>query len=64
MKKNGLLCLAAGLTVIFTQNAFASAGALDYAREQKWADEVVPGLVVGDPKIEGVRPLPYTYASI
>ena len=49
MKKNGLLCLAAGLTVIFTQNAFASAGAPDYAREQKWANEVIPSLVVGDP---------------
>lgn len=29
-------------------SALACAGA-DYAREKKWADEVVPGIVVGDP---------------
>lgn len=49
MKRNGLLSLATGLIAIFTLNCFASAGAPDYAREKKWADEVVPGLVVGDP---------------
>lgn len=35
--------------MIFSWGAFASANAPDYAREKKWADEVVPGLVVGDP---------------
>jgi hypothetical protein len=25
------------------------AAASDYAREKKWADEIVPGIVVGDP---------------
>jgi len=30
-------------------SAMAAAGIADYAREKKWADEVVPGLVVGDP---------------
>jgi len=49
MKKNGLLGLVTGLAAIFTLNSFASAGSPDYAREKKWADEVVPGLVVGDP---------------
>lgn len=29
--------------------AFAAAGEADYAREQRWAEEVVPGVVVGDP---------------
>jgi len=47
MKKNTLLGLAAGLAALFALNVFA--GGADYAREKKWADEVVPGLVVGDP---------------
>jgi pimeloyl-ACP methyl ester carboxylesterase len=41
-----LLGLATGLALLFSANAMAAA---DYAREKKWADEVVPGLVVGDP---------------
>lgn len=49
MRKNGFMGWAIGLSVMFTLNAFAAAGAPDYAREKKWADEVVPGLVVGDP---------------
>jgi alpha/beta superfamily hydrolase len=49
MKKNVLLNLQAGLALLFSLSAFADAGAADYAREKKWADEVVPGLVVGDP---------------
>jgi pimeloyl-ACP methyl ester carboxylesterase len=49
MKKNILLGLAAGLAALFSLVAMAGAGGADYAREQKWADEVVPGLVVGDP---------------
>lgn len=48
MKKNMLLGLMAGLAALFSLAAFA-APAADYAREKKWADEVVPGLVVGDP---------------
>ncbi len=49
MKKNGVLAWLAGVAVMCSMNAFASEGAADYAREKKWADEVVPGLVVGDP---------------
>ncbi|HWR76941.1 MAG TPA: DUF3530 family protein [Thiobacillus sp.] len=48
MKKNMLLSLVAGLATLFSLAAFAEPAA-DYAREKKWADEVVPGLVVGDP---------------
>ena len=47
MKKNMLLCLVAGWIALFSPAW--SAGASDYAREKKWADEVLPGLVVGDP---------------
>ena len=49
MNKNRCLGWIAGLTAIFTLNSFAAAETADYAREKKWADEVVPGLVVGDP---------------
>jgi alpha/beta superfamily hydrolase len=48
MKKNMLLGLMAGVVALFSLTAFAEPAA-DYAREKKWADEVVPGLVVGDP---------------
>jgi pimeloyl-ACP methyl ester carboxylesterase len=48
MKKNKWLTLIAGLTATLSLAAFAGPAA-DYAREKKWADEVVPGLVVGDP---------------
>ena len=34
------------LLLMLSQMTFAGA---DYAREKKWADEVVPGIVVGDP---------------
>jgi pimeloyl-ACP methyl ester carboxylesterase len=40
--------LAAGVAAAVSAQAWA-AGVADYARERKWADEVVPGLVVGDP---------------
>ena len=33
------------MLLMMTSSAFAA----DYAREKKWADEVVPGVVVGDP---------------
>jgi len=36
----------AAIMLILSQVAFAGA---DYAREKKWADEVTPGIVVGDP---------------
>ncbi len=49
MKKNMLLGLAAGLAALLSMSVLATAGIADYAREKKWADEVVPGLVVGDP---------------
>jgi hypothetical protein len=48
MKRNLLLFLAAGWTALLSMTAFAGATA-DYVREKKWADEVIPGLVVGDP---------------
>ena len=48
MKKNMLLSLATGWIALFSLAVFAAPVA-DYAREKKWADEVVPGLVVGDP---------------
>ena len=47
MKKFMLLSLAAGWVALFSPGA--PAGTPDYAREKKWADEVLPGLVVGDP---------------
>jgi len=49
MKKNILLGLAAGLAALLSLAAMAATGMADYTREKKWADEVVPGLVVGDP---------------
>lgn len=36
---------SAVLLLLFTLTAFAA----DYGREKKWADEIVPGVVVGDP---------------
>jgi pimeloyl-ACP methyl ester carboxylesterase len=49
MKKN-LLCYGlAGVLALASVNASAAKDVADYAREKKWADEVVPGLVVGDP---------------
>jgi pimeloyl-ACP methyl ester carboxylesterase len=38
--------LATVLCLLVSQITFAAA---DYAREKKWADEIVPGIVVGDP---------------
>ena len=38
-----LLCF---VSVFIHPNALANA---DYAREKKWADEIIPGIVVGDP---------------
>lgn len=38
--------LATFLLLLVSQLTFAVA---DYAREKKWADEIVPGIVVGDP---------------
>ncbi len=37
------------LALMFLLLTAAFAQAADYAREQKWADEVTPGVVVGDP---------------
>jgi pimeloyl-ACP methyl ester carboxylesterase len=45
MKQKLLWALAA----LISLNTLAASAAPDYAREKKWADEVVPGLVVGDP---------------
>ena len=48
MKKNLWMGVVGGLAALFSLVAMA-APAADYAREKKWADEVVPGLVMGDP---------------
>jgi alpha-beta hydrolase superfamily lysophospholipase len=48
MNKNTLLGAAAGLLALISLAAQAAGGVADYAREKKLADEVVPGLVVGD----------------
>jgi pimeloyl-ACP methyl ester carboxylesterase len=48
MKKNMLLGGVAVWMALFSLGTLAAEVA-DYAREKKWADEVVPGLVVGDP---------------
>lgn len=48
-----LLCL---VTLFSYSNVLANA---DYAREKKWADEITPGIVVGDPvylKLQQGRP--------
>ena len=40
---------AFSVIIIFIFWAYSSAFAgADYAREKKWADEIVPGIVVGD----------------
>lgn len=49
MKKNMLLGAGAGLIGLCSLAAVAAGNVADYAREKKWADEIVPGLVVGDP---------------
>ena len=49
MKKNILLSVVVGMAALFSMTAMGAADVSDYAREKKWADEVVPGLVVGDP---------------
>ncbi len=49
MKKNMLLGLPAGWVALFFSLSAVAEPAPDYAREKKWADEVVPGLVVGAP---------------
>lgn len=49
MKKNILLSAAFGMAALLSLTAMGATDVPDYAREQKWADEVVPGLVVGDP---------------
>ena len=49
MKQNNLLAWAVGIWALLVWPLLAGASGADYAREKKWADEVVPGLVVGDP---------------
>ncbi|MCA1978849.1 MAG: alpha/beta hydrolase family protein [Thiobacillus sp.] len=48
MKKSRYLSLLAGVWVLLV-GPLADAATADYVREKKWADEVVPGVVVGDP---------------
>ena len=48
MKKK-LLSAGLALAVLLGAASAAAAGKADYAREKKWADEILPGLVVGDP---------------
>ncbi len=49
MKKNLLLVPVLLWAALVSTAALAAAGVADYAREKKWADEILPGLVVGDP---------------
>lgn len=49
MKKNSLLAWVLGGVLAFIWPFAGVAGGPDYAREAKWADEILPGLVVGDP---------------
>lgn len=49
MKTSGLLAWALRATLLCVWPLSGFAITPDYAREAKWADEVVPGLVVGDP---------------
>ncbi len=49
MKKNILLSVVVGMAALFSMAAMGATDVPDYAREKKWADEVVPGVVVGDP---------------
>lgn len=49
MNSNNLLSWLLGAWAVLVWPVMAGATGPDYAREQKWADEVVPGLVVGDP---------------
>lgn len=49
MRAISRLGLISGLSILFSGWASAVDLIPDYAREKKWADEVVPGLVVGDP---------------
>jgi len=44
-QKPYMIVLIAGM-ILMTFQAFATP---DYAREQRWADEVIPGLIVGEP---------------
>lgn len=48
MKQNLLMGWLGVLAALFSMAALAQPVA-DYAREKKWADEVLPGVVVGDP---------------
>lgn len=47
MKKNIVISAQISLLALFCLSTVTYAA--DYAREKKWADEIVPGLVVGDP---------------
>lgn len=49
MKKSNLLACLAGLGALLAVTLAVHASTADHAREKKWADEVVPGLVIGDP---------------
>lgn len=49
MKQNSLLAWVLGGFLLCAWPLAGVAGGPDYAREAKWADEVLPGLVVGDP---------------
>lgn len=47
MKKNTWFTWLAGWALLLVLQSAAAAP--DYAREKKWADEILPGLVIGDP---------------
>ncbi len=49
MKKNLLRAAVLLWAALVAAQAVAGPEVADYAREKKWADEILPGLVVGDP---------------
>lgn len=49
MKKNLLRLTVLLWAALVSAQALAGSAVADYAREKKWADEILPGLVVGDP---------------
>ncbi|HMM46772.1 MAG TPA: DUF3530 family protein [Thiobacillaceae bacterium] len=49
MNKKVLSGALAAVLGVYALSVVAAGGVADYAREKKWADEILPGLVVGDP---------------
>ncbi|HTD91122.1 MAG TPA: hypothetical protein VK663_10700, partial [Burkholderiales bacterium] len=48
MRQFAKTCIAA-LAFLIAAPAFAQTAQPDYAREKRWADEITPAILVGDP---------------